>query len=282
MNNDDLVELVRTKEFYLKHKSPRDEKVLEAMRKVDRRDFLTDGSTVLGAFDPDLMGEMDEFARNFFSGTKDGETESRKNAGSLLMTIANLFSTRRDYETNIKDLAYNDFPLPLGETGQTCSQPSMVGFMSDVLELEKGMKVLEVGSGCGYHAAVISYLVGEEGKVVTIEYVPALAELAEKNLKAHFGDKGFEKRFKVICGDGSVGFKEEAPFDRIYLTAGVELKEGKFNPYILTKQLNPDGGILLYPEKVGDMIKHKFIAGKIIDKERFSNVTFVPLQGENS
>ncbi len=111
--------------------------------------------------------------------------------------------------------AYYDTPLPIGY-GQTISAPSIVAIMTRVLDIKKGMKVLEVGSGSGYQAAIIAELVGENGIVYTIERIPELVKIAEENIK-----KLNYKNVRIICGDGSLGYEKEAPFDRIIITAAI-------------------------------------------------------------
>jgi len=109
-----------------------------------------------------------------------------------------------------QDQAYEDHPLPIGE-GQTISQPYIVAVMSEALELEGGEKVLEVGTGSGYQAAVLSHLAGE---VHTIEIVSVLAERSKKLL----ADQGYDN-VTVYDGDGYAGLPDEAPFDAIMITA---------------------------------------------------------------
>jgi protein-L-isoaspartate(D-aspartate) O-methyltransferase len=238
MDNNSLVELVKTSSFYLKFKQP-SQRILSAMRNVDRREFIPE----------DAVTEI---------------TAVQKRAGTTkLIDIAS------------RALVYNDIVVDIGY-GQTCSQPSVIALMDDILRLRRDMKVLEIGSGCGYHAAITSHLIGEEGKLITIEYIPGLAGLADINLRKHFRDA--KKRTKVIHGDGSIGFSEEAPFDRIYLTCGII---NSFNPQILIDQLNPNGGILLYPEICGDLVRLSYDKGEITE-QRFGKVFFVPLKGENS
>lgn len=104
--------------------------------------------------------------------------------------------------------AYVDEPLPLFE-GQTISQPYTVAVMTEALEPRAGNKIVEVGAGSGYQAALLSKIVK---KVITIERLESLYEFAKENLKNY-------KNVKVILGDGSKGYKKEAPFDRIIITA---------------------------------------------------------------
>ena len=107
--------------------------------------------------------------------------------------------------------AYDDAPLPLGE-GQTISQPYMVAWMTELLGLEGDEKVLEVGTGSGYQAAILGLLAR---KVYSIERIEWLAEQARRRLD----ELGF-KNIEVVVGDGSKGLKEHAPFDAIMVTAG--------------------------------------------------------------
>lgn len=128
--------------------------------------------------------------------------------------------------------AYADRALPL-EAGQTVSQPYMVAYMTDLLDLSPGMKVLEVGTGSGYQAAVLAELSAD---LITVERLPELAESARKRLKT----LGFG-RIHVRCGDGSMGIPEDAPFDRILVTAGAPQV-----PRPLVDQL-AEGGRLVVP-----------------------------------
>jgi protein-L-isoaspartate(D-aspartate) O-methyltransferase len=115
--------------------------------------------------------------------------------------------------------AYEDRGIPImdpsGDQVSSLSAPGWVAFMLEELALEPGMRVLEVGAGTGYHAALLACLVGDEGRVVTIEIEPWLAERARCGLTA----LGFEQ-VSVVEGDGALGAPEEALFDRILLTTG--------------------------------------------------------------
>src|SRR5688572_21801814 len=128
--------------------------------------------------------------------------------------------------------AYGDHALPI-ECGQTISQPYVVAAMTEALELEPNHKVLEIGTGSGYQAAILAHLAGE---VVTVERYRTLAEQAERRLRDLELDN-----VTVIVGDGSLGAPEHAPFDRIVVTAATpEL------PQTLLDQLR-EGGILIAP-----------------------------------
>jgi len=159
--------------------------------------------------------------------------------------------------------AYVNEPLPLPE-GQTISQPFTVVSMTEALDAAPGQKVLEVGSGSGYQAAILSEIVGNKGKVVTMEIIAKLKEFAEKNLSGY-------KNVEVILGDGSEGFPREAPYDRMIVTASA-----KAVPEKLVEQLK-DGGTMVIP--VGEemyVIKKK---GKALEKTMIGYYAFVPLTG---
>lgn len=171
--------------------------------------------------------------------------------------------------------AYVDAALQIG-FGQTCSQPSMVAFMLDELDIHEGQRILEVGAGCGYAAAVVSRLCGDSGTVFAAEIIPELAESSRHNLR------GFAN-VQVVTADGSIGLPAEAPFDRIFLSAGIAAFDAvgsRFSERILLNQLAP-GGILLFPEARGSIYKiQKAEDGYRVRK--FYGVSFVPLVGENS
>ena len=178
-----------------------------------------------------------------------------------------------------RDLAYEDRPLPIGY-GQTISAPSIVAYMTELLDPDKGMKVLEVGTGSGYQAAVLAEIVApsdeprsEWGHVYSIERIPELAEYARRNLEK----TGYADRVTVIVGDGSKGYPPEAPYDRIMVTAAAPRI-----PRSLEEQLAP-GGRMVIP--VGDSWDQTLILvvktrdGRIIREPRLP-VLFVPLIGE--
>jgi protein-L-isoaspartate(D-aspartate) O-methyltransferase len=136
---------------------------------------------------------------------------------------------------NIKKYAYIDSPLEIG-SGQTISAPHMVAIMVEALDLKKGQKVLEIGAGSGYHAAIVAKLVGKKGHIYTIERFGDLAEKAKENLK-----NAKITNVTVEVGDGSEGLQKYAPYDRIYVTcAAPDI------PKPLIDQLK-DGGKLMVP-----------------------------------
>lgn len=163
--------------------------------------------------------------------------------------------------------AYEDMALPIGE-GQTISQPYMVAVMTELLEPEADHRVLEIGTGSGYQAGVLAEIVKE---VYTIERIQSLSERA----KAILRDLGYENIFFRI-GDGTLGWPEEAPFDRILITAGAPQI-----PDTLVDQLK-EGGIIVAP--VGSRYSQVLLKGikkkgSLITEENIPCI-FVPLVGE--
>jgi len=171
----------------------------------------------------------------------------------------------------LREEAYLDSPLPIGE-GQTISAPHMVAIMAENLDLKPGQKILEVGAGSGYHAAVCAEVIAPDGHIYSIERITSLASFAEGNLRR----TGYAKLVTVILGDGSKGFPDHAPYDRIFVAAGAP-----DIPSPLTAQL-AQGGKLLVP--VGtrwyqDLIKVTRKGAKL-EKENLGGCVFVPLLGE--
>jgi len=162
--------------------------------------------------------------------------------------------------------AYDDQPLPIG-LGQTISQPYIVGIMTQLLELQPGDTVLEIGTGSGYQAAVLAELVAH---VYTIEIVEPLAARAESTLKALQ-----YTNVTVMAGDGYRGWPEHAPFDGIIVTAAPD-----HVPQPLVDQL-ADGGHLVIP--VGDTWQELLVLtreGEEVHRRAVTPVRFVPMTGE--
>ncbi|MHA1369545.1 MAG: protein-L-isoaspartate(D-aspartate) O-methyltransferase [Promethearchaeota archaeon] len=178
---------------------------------------------------------------------------------------------------NVRDAAYADRPLAIG-FGQTISAPHMNAMMCCGLELEgkDSKKVIEVGTGSGYHAALcaeILRLENSDGHVFTIERIRDLGVRARKV----FEMLGYSDIITVVIEDGSKGYPEEAPYDRILVTAAAPRI-----PESLKEQL-AEGGIMMIPvgNRHGFQVLYKVrkISGKI-KKERICGVAFVPLVGQ--
>jgi protein-L-isoaspartate(D-aspartate) O-methyltransferase len=169
--------------------------------------------------------------------------------------------------------AYEDRPLDIGE-GQTISAPHMVGIMAEKLDLCTGQKVLEIGGGSGYHAAVVAHLVGPKGHVYSVERIASLAERARRNLE----EAGYSKVVTTVVGDGTLGLPEHAPYDRVFVAAA-----SPGIPPPLFEQLR-EGGKMLVP--VGEVYLGQELV--MVEKRKGRPVTtehggcvFVPLIGEH-
>jgi len=136
--------------------------------------------------------------------------------------------------------AHADTPLNIGE-GQTISAPHMVAMMLEILDFEKGMTVLEIGCGSGYHASLAAYIVGAAGHVFTIDIVENLTVKARSNI----ANVGLHDRIDVIHADGSAGLPKHAPFDRIMAACSAPEV-----PQPLVEQL-ADPGIAVIPVGTG-------------------------------
>jgi len=168
----------------------------------------------------------------------------------------------------VRGSAYSDYPLPIGH-GQTISQPYIVAMMTSLLQIEPDDRVLEIGSGSGYQAAVLGSLVRE---VISIERIPEVAQLAQENL-AHAGIPNV----RVVIGDGTLGYPERAPYNGVLITAATPSI-----PPPLVGQL-AEGGRLVAP--VGSRNLQELVRltrkGHDITHESFGGVVFVPLLGEH-
>ncbi len=170
-------------------------------------------------------------------------------------------------EEALQEQAYSDYPLPIGEK-QTISQPYIVALMSEVLELKGDEKILEIGTGSGYQAAILAELAD---RVFSVERFPPLAYRASQILKK----RGYQN-ILIRVADGSLGWPEEAPFDGIMVTAGTPKI-----PQPLTDQLRV-GGRLVLP--VGDRLSQELVlverTPEGIRKTDFGGVRFVDLVGK--
>jgi len=168
----------------------------------------------------------------------------------------------------LRPQAYADYPLPIGE-GQTISAPHMVAMMCDCLELERNDKVLEIGAGSGYHAAVIAELIGDEGHVYSVERIPWLVEFATENL-----ERAGYTNVTVLSGDGTLGLPEHAPYDKISVTCAAPDV-----PPPLLDQLKPRGKLII---PIGKYRQVLYLLEKRdgVKRERKADVVFVPLLGK--
>lgn len=167
----------------------------------------------------------------------------------------------------LREEAYSDYPLPLGH-GQTISQPYIVAFMTEAIRPEPGEKILEIGAGSGYQAAVLAEAGAE---VYTVEIVAPLAEMARQNLER----LGYENAH-VLHADGYRGWPEHAPFDAIIVTCAPDRI-----PPDLVAQLR-EGGRMIIPVGAGlnqDLILLRKQDG-MVEKQSVLPVRFVPMTGE--
>lgn len=163
--------------------------------------------------------------------------------------------------------AERDVALPIGY-GQTISQPAVVAFMLELLDPQRGQKILDVGSGSGWTTALLAYVTGEKGKVIAIERISKLKKIGERNVdKYSYIKNGI---VAMYCSDGSKGFAREAPFDRILVSAtGADVpKPLRDQLKIGGKMVFPVGNSLVYLEKNGE---------KEFYQENFSGFNFVSL-----
>ncbi len=179
---------------------------------------------------------------------------------------------REDFVIDVlKDRAYDDVALPT-VAGQTISQPSTVLYMLDLLDIKPEQKVLEIGAGSGYNAALIASIVGNKGSVYSIEFLDEVYRFAKKNIA-----NAKIRNVRVIKGDGSKGYSKEAPYDRIIITAACPDIPGE-----IIGQIKPSG-IIVAP--VGSLQYQKMIKIQkkdgILEREESDNeYLFVPLRGE--
>ena len=171
--------------------------------------------------------------------------------------------------TKYREISYNDHPLPIGYN-QTISQPYIVAFMTEYLQVKKNHKVLEIGTGSGYQAAILAKLADQ---VFTIEIIEQLGDIAKTVLKENNYNNVI-----VRIGNGYEGWEEEAPFDRIIVTAAPEKI-----PTVLINQLKK-GGRMIIPVGQTNSEQHLWLIKKningIVKKEKILPVRFVPMVNE--
>ena len=168
---------------------------------------------------------------------------------------------------DLKHLAYLNEALPIGY-GQTISQPLVVAFMLEKLDPRPGEKILDIGAGSGWTSALLAEIVGEKGKVIAIEIIPELVEFGKKNVsKYNFIEKG---RVKFICGDGTKGYVQEAPYDKILCSASA-----KEVPNAWKEQLRI-GGKIITPIK-NSIVELTKISEKEFQILEYPGFVFVPL-----
>lgn len=203
-------------------------------------------------------------------------TESNKNLVKHLKDDKGLLKTeelesaflkidRADFVSeDYKAEVYEDYPLPIG-FGQTISQPTTVAFMLELLNLKKGERVLDVGSGSGWTTSLIAEMIKPRGKVWGVEIIPELAEFGKKNLAKYNLPNA-----KILHARKQVGLSEYAPYDKILVSA-----EAQSVPEELIKQLKK-GGIMVIPIKNTLYKLEKNAEGKI-KETAFPGFVFVPL-----
>jgi protein-L-isoaspartate(D-aspartate) O-methyltransferase len=187
--------------------------------------------------------------------------------GSAMLAVK-----REDFmPDSLRHASYADRPQDIGQ-GQTISAPHMVAIMVEAMRAGEGQRVLEVGGGSGYHAAIMAQVVGPSGHVYTVERLEPLAERARVNLER----AGLSERVTVVVGDGSCGWKEFAPYDRISVAcAAPDVPE----PMLM--QLS-DGGTLLIPvgaRYVQELVRVTRVGTKF-RREGLGGCVFVPLVGK--
>ncbi|MBI4050328.1 MAG: protein-L-isoaspartate(D-aspartate) O-methyltransferase [Candidatus Doudnabacteria bacterium] len=174
---------------------------------------------------------------------------------------------RRFVASEYADLAYEDMPLPIG-AGQTISQPYTVAFMLELLQPQPGQKILDIGAGSGWTAALLAHIVGPKGKVYALEVVPELCEFARANFeKFHYPNLELKRQ------SGWEGLPARAPFDRILVSAAARAV-----PRVLKQQLGVPGRMVI--PVGGEFIQsvkliEKTAADKLREKD-YPGFAFVP------
>ena len=195
---------------------------------------------------------------------------SKKSLDPRVMSVMGSVERHKFVPDSERGWAYANRPLPIGH-GQTISQPYIVALMTDLVTVDPGDKVLEIGTGSGYQAAVLAEMGAD---VYTMEIIEDLAREADKRLAG----LGYD-RVRTRQGDGYYGWQEEAPFDAIVVTAA----SGHIPPPLI-RQLKP-GGIMVLPVGSRFLVQHLVLVTKdgtgAITTRQILPVRFVPLTGDH-
>jgi protein-L-isoaspartate(D-aspartate) O-methyltransferase len=197
--------------------------------------------------------------------------ETLREKGIRDLAVLRAFDLTRRHEfvpTGVRHRAYEDAPLPIG-SGQTISQPSIHARYLELLQLKGNERVLEIGTGSGYQTVLLSHLVAQ---IFTIERIAALYTMARDAIA-----RAGAKNVSMLLGDGTVGWREYAPYDAILVSAG-----GPAVPQPLVDQLS-DGGRMLVPvgPKEEQTLKLVTRHGAAIETRDVAPVRFVPLYGSH-
>ncbi len=219
----------------------------------------------------DFQASRAHLVREITRGVLDTQRYLGKNTlDKQVMKVMGMVERHRFVPARLQAQAYENRPLPIGY-GQTISQPYIVALMTDLLELETGDVVLEIGTGSGYQAAILSRLVSQ---VYSIEIIPELAKSAATRLQ-HLGFANVQ----VQNTDGYYGWQEHAPFDAIIVTAA-----SSHIPPPLVQQLKP-GGVLIIPVGPAFQVQHLSLVRKSpageLKTRKILPVRFVPFTGEH-
>ena len=215
-----------------------------------------------------MQDEVDEFTAQRRRMVKD-VIKARGITDPHVLRAFETVPRERFVPSNLRHFAYRDQPLPIG-AGQTISQPYIVAFMLEALLLNGGERVLEVGAGSGYAAAIAGQIAEE---VFTIERIEELAALARQNLAAIDCTN-----VHVLCSDGTRGWPENAPYDAIFVSAG-----GPEAPEALLRQLKITGRLVIPVGKATDsqdLVRFTRTSKDEWSDEKLAAVRFVPLIGE--
>ncbi|GAG60986.1 unnamed protein product [marine sediment metagenome] len=224
---------------------------------------------LIGIYEHDKIDEIDDYIEKRQSMVLN-QLQSRDIIDPKVLQAMLTVPRHQFVDEHIRESAYNDYPLSIGE-GQTISQPYIVALMTQLLELKGDEKVLEIGTGSGYQAAVLAEIVKE---VYTVEIYESLSKKSEKLLT----DLGYQNtKFKI--GDGYYGWEEYAPYDAIIVTCAPD-----HIPPSLLQQIKDDGGRIVIPVggiwMVQTLMKIEKIEGKIKSKG-IIGVRFVPMIGHS-